>query len=88
MLLESQYRLFDLFGVGKHRQAEGGQPVAGRMAYDERPAELRLEYVEATVDGGLADGYGPRCGKRTALPRHREKVTKVTPVDHQAVMHP
>jgi hypothetical protein len=81
-VLEGGHHALDAFGVGQHRLAKLSQPIPRGMALDQRLPEPPLELRQASLDRGLIDPEGPTAGQRAAVPRHRQEVLQVVPIEH------
>ena len=80
--LQGNDRVLDRLCIGEQRLPGLGEPVAGRMAEDERMADPALELGEPAVDGGLVHAQRPRGGKRAAVPGNGEEMPEVAPLEH------
>src|SRR5688500_4775815 len=57
------------------------------MTPRQRVAEPAFEFAKPPLDGGLVDPECARCRHRAAMPGDGQKIPKVAPLEHLAVMH-
>ncbi|HYD11650.1 MAG TPA: hypothetical protein VEC11_02255 [Allosphingosinicella sp.] len=79
---EGRGAFLDRFRGREQGLADLSQPVALLAPLEQDEAERLLEHGNPPRDGGLADLQLPGRGQRRAIPRDREEIAGVVPVEH------
>jgi hypothetical protein len=84
--LDAQERRRHGLDLGLQRAPGLGQPVAQRLAREERRADLLLQGLDAPRDGRVVDRQAPRRALQRAGAGEFEKEAQVVPV-HARILH-